>query len=189
VLGLKLAADEEPLYAELSRALDEGDLVLIRSGVKDAPSMASPLQRLRSRHHALAKALAEGMRPGIAAATFGYSISRVSILQSDPAFNELLAHYRAEKDHDYARVHERLVGISVDALDEIDKRLEENPDGISMSQLTKLVELSADRTGHGPKASQDVNINIGFAERLREARKRLEERKTIELEALPPAAE
>jgi hypothetical protein len=153
--------------------------------------VASPLQRLRSRHHALAKALAEGMRPGIAAATFGYSASRVSILQNDPAFKELLVHYSKEKDHDYARVHERLTNLSVDALDEIAERLEDRPGEISTSQLTAIVKLTADRTGFGPRTTADDNVNIGLADRLREARKRLEERNLniLDLEALPPAAE
>lgn len=168
------AFGEEPLSFSEGRTLTSSDLALLASGAGVSRSSPPSIKRLRARHHALAKALAEGMRPGIAAATYGYDPSRVSILQGDPTFGELVAHYRKEVDHDYRRVHERLADLSVEALDEIERRLEDEPEKISVTQLTKLVEMTADRTGHGPKASQDVNVNIGFADRLREARKRLE---------------
>jgi hypothetical protein len=170
MLGFKTTDFAEPLTVSAVRPLDEFDLALVGTGPTVKPS---PLARLGARHHALAKALADGMRPGIAAATYGYCLSRVSILQSDPSFDELVAHYRAEAEHDYARVHERLTGIAVDALDEIDKRLQETPDQISTGTLAKLVELTTDRTGHGKKGETEVNINIGFADRLRAARERI----------------
>lgn len=170
MLGLKTADLTERLVVSATRPLDEFDLTLLGTGATVKPS---PLARLGARHHALARALASGMRPGIAAATYGYCLSRVSILQSDPSFQELLAHYQSEASHDFARVQERMTGIAVDALDEIDKRLTENPQQISTPVLAKLIELTADRTGHGKKNETDVNINIGFADRLRSARERM----------------
>lgn len=180
---------ETPLTFSRGRALDASDLVLAEASVDRVRSSPPALGRLRARHHALAKALAEGMRPGIAAATYGYSASRVSILQGDPTFQELVAHYRREADHDYRRVHERLSDLSVEALDLLEQRLEDAPEKLKTGELLKLVELTTDRTGHGPKASTEVNINVGFAERLREARKRLEAARgpVIEGEALPAA--
>jgi len=179
---------DEPLTFSEGRALTPADLAMPRVGV----SSPSTLQRLRSRHHALAKALAQGMRPGIAAATYGYSASRVSILAGDPAFRELVEHYRKEADFDYARMQERLTGIAVEAMDEIERRLEEAPEKIKTKELKELVELGTDRTGHGPRSQQDVNVNVGFADRLREARKRIEakaiEGPILDAEILPREA-
>lgn len=184
------AFGEEPLVASFGRALDEGDLAIMASGGGAVRSSPPVLQRLRARHHALAKALAQGMRPGVAAATFGYSASRVSILQGDTTFQELVAHYKAEADHDYARIQERLTGLSIEAIDELEKRLEEEPKKVTNTQLMKLIEISADRTGHGPKATQDVNVNVGFADRLREARKRVQTRLEPQIiDVTPEAAE
>lgn len=183
------AFGEEPLVASFGRPLDEGDLAMLAAGrvVRSSPLT---LQRLRARHHALAKALAQGMRPGVAAATFGYSASRVSILQGDTTFQELVAHYKAETDHDYGRIQERLTGLSIEAIDELEKRLEDEPEKVTNTQLMRLIEITADRTGHGPKASQDVNINVGFADKLREARKRVQRQLEPQIiDVTPEAAE
>ncbi len=177
-----------PLVFEFVAELAENDLLLLDSDARVKVG-APPIERIRPRHHALAKSLARGMRPGIAAATHGFSVSRVSILASDPTFKELVEHYRREEQHDYANVQERLTGITVAAMDELAERIEEDPKSVPTAQLTRLVMVGADRTGHGPKAQTDVNITLGLAERMRQARERLErppepEPKTIEGEIL-----
>lgn len=194
MLDIRTVAEDgggaEPLTFAFARELDEADIAMRGSGREVGSSPPPALKRLRAKHHALARALANGMRPGIAAATYGYHPSRVSILQNDPAFRELIEHYRGEGDHDYARVQERLAGLSVEALDEIERRLEEEPESFKPKDLLSLVEITADRTGHGPKSSQDVNVNVGFADRLREARKRAAaiSGPIIDAEVLPPEA-
>ena len=173
MLGLKLAdrgIEGEPFAIGDSRPLAPADFELLAAGAGSAPA---PLQRLRARHHALAKSLAEGMRPGVAAAAHGFSVSRVSILQADPSFKELMEHYRSERDADYSRINGRLVGIAVDALDEISVRLEDSPEEVKMHDLIKLAALAADRTGHGPSSKSDVNVFVGFGQRLHEAQQRL----------------
>jgi len=178
-----------PLVFEACGVLDENDLVLLASSDRDT---SSPLKRIRSRHHALARSLARGMRPGVAASYYGYSASRISVLQADPTFQELVAHYKDSDDVDYSKMDERLLGISVDALDELNDRLESKPDSIPTAQLMKLVELGADRMGYSPKTTTEVNVNVGFAERLRAARQRVTENTNVidgEAKRLPPAAE
>ena len=161
------------LVNSLAGELTDTDLRMEGSVPKG--SEASPLRRLGARHHALAKALAEGMRPGRAAALYGYSNSRISILQGDPTFNELLEHYRSEVEFDYARTRARLIALGVDATDEIAARLEDDKkrEAISTGQLLKIIEVTADRTGHGKKIEADVNLNVNFADRLRAARERV----------------
>ena len=56
---------------------------------------ATVVQTLRDNHHRIARAVASGMSNADVAATCGIAINRVSILKSDPAFVELVAHYRA----------------------------------------------------------------------------------------------
>jgi hypothetical protein len=160
------------LVCQLAGELTATDLALEGSAPKG--SEPSPLKRIGARHHAVAKALAEGMRPGIVAATYNYSLSRISILQSDPTFQELVEHYRAEVNYDYARTRERLVALG-DAADAIAERLENEDQRkeISTGLLVKIVEATADRTGHGKKTEADINLNVGFADRLRNARERI----------------
>lgn len=174
-LGVKVAV---PLMIGEMREVTEAEMRAQPTGV----SPQQQLSKLRARHHALAKALALGLEPGVAGATYGYSPAYVSVLQADPAFRELVAHYRAEGDFDYVRLKERLEVLSFEASSEILRRIEDQPGRFSNKELLKLLELTADRTGHGPKMTQDTNINVNFGARLQEARRRLEASQTKEIE-------
>ena len=142
------------------------------------------LVRLSQRHHALARVLASGTGPGEAAIICGYDISRVSILQSDPTFQELLKFYSAQVDAQYANLHESLSALSVDAAEELRDRLENNPADLSTGALIDIVKMSADRTGFGPQTKSEVSVVVGMADRLRLARERVANRQ-IEGVAVP----
>ena len=161
------------------RELDEVDIALLQEerGIK-----AAPLKRLSERHHALARCLASGMEPGEAAITCGYVSSRVSILQVDPAFQELLEFYRADVNAKYLGMHDVLAGLSRDAAAELHTRLEDEMQmepvdkKMTIGQLGEIVKLGADRTGFGPQSSQ-VNVNVDLAGRLQAARERVQQRR------------
>ena len=166
-----------PLAAEVVRGLTAVDLSALAD---EKGSKPSAIKRISDRHHALARNLASGMSEGDAAVTVGLSISRVSILKADPAFQELLAFYREGVTTVYRDVHEKLSGVAATALAVIEDRLEDAPDEISMNALLEIAKLGADRTGHGPQSSNtNVNINIDMASRLEAARKRVRERTLV----------
>lgn len=159
-----------PLTAEVGRPLAESDLLLLET---ERGVQAKPLTQLRAKHHALARALASGMSEGQAALTAGYSLSRVSVLKDDPAFQQLMAFYRRDQQEAYRDFHERLADIGTDAVDILHERLEEDPGEFSNTFLLELVTKTADRTGYGPSSkTTNVNVNIGVAQRLEAARKR-----------------
>lgn len=170
----------KPVSAVVVRELDAADLAALG---EEKGSKPSALKRLSERHHALARVLASGVKPSEAAITCGYAPSRVSILQDDPAFKELLEFYRNDVDAQYRGLHERLSGLALDAAEVLQERLEENSDDISFGQLMELTKLGADRTGHGPQ-SNTVNLNIGvdLADRLQKARERVANRTLIDLD-------
>lgn len=164
-----------PLNPEVVRELVAEDLPALQLS---RGSKTSALKRLSDRHHALARNLASGMGVGEAAIVCGLSLSRVSILQSDPAFIELLDFYRTGVTEVYRDVHEKLAGVASAALDELQDRLEDEPEKLSVGHLIEVTKLGADRTGHGPQSSQtSLNINVGMGDRLEAARKRIAERK------------
>lgn len=169
-----------PLSAVQVRELDSCDVALL---AEEKGSKAPPLKRLSERHHALARCLASGMSDGDAAITCGYVLSRVSILKADPAFQELLAFYRADVNSKYLDMHGVLAGLSLDAAMELRERLELDIESgektISVGQLMELTKLGADRTGYGPQSSQ-LNVNVDLAGRLEAARKRVEQRRLVE---------
>jgi hypothetical protein len=175
----------KPVEAEIVRELDRADLVLLTA---EKGSKPSAVKRLTERHHALARCIASGMAPGEAAIVHGYTLSRVSILQGDPAFKELLEFYREDAQRPFRDMHQRLAGISMDAAEELAARLEEDMQTeeikdkkISVGQLMEITKLGADRTGFGPQAT-NLNVNVDMAGRLEAARKRVAMRKLTVIE-------
>jgi hypothetical protein len=117
------------------------------------PTSAPPeILRLRSRHHLIAQLLATGLKPTEVAFKMGYSISRISVLQADPMFKELLANYQGLQENREIDVRERLRLISIEAIDELQQRFDEKPSEFDNKELFTLAELSLDRTGFGKSA-------------------------------------
>ncbi len=173
---------KQPLDAAVLRELKVDDLKCL-SVEKD--SEPSALKRLSERHHALARNLASGMEAGEAGLVAGYVASRVSILQNDPAFKELVEFYRRDVTAQYRDLHQKLAGLSLDAAEMLAERMEEEPEKISVGQLMEITKMGADRTGFGPQSSTtNVNVNVDMASRLQAARQRVASRS----EPLPIAA-
>lgn len=158
---------------EVVRELDEADVEMLlaaRDRGNVLPS-AEPIKRLRETHHALAKAIADGLSQTDAAIRTGYSISRVSILMGDPTFQELVEHYRENRALAYRDMHQAMADLGLDALQELHARLEETPEELSNQLLHDIAKTFADRTGYAPVA-KSVNVNVDIAGRLAAARKR-----------------
>jgi hypothetical protein len=141
------------------RDLGEADLALLAAG--DRGTTAPPLKRITDRHHSLARLIAGGASDGEAAATIGFSLSRVSILKQSPAFQDLLALYRKEVDREFATVLEHMAGMSRDALLELRERLEDEPDRFSNRELLDTVNTFVDRADVGEGTRKlPVQINL-----------------------------
>jgi hypothetical protein len=174
----------KPISAAVVRELDSADMILLSTEKGSTPSA---IKRITDRHHALARCLAGGMAEGDAAVLQGYTISRVSILKSDPAFKELLQFYREDALRPYRDLHIRLSGLATDATVllqeklEADLELEVEDRKVPVNQLMELTKMGADRTGFGPQAT-NVNVNVDLAGRLEAARKRVAMRKLTVIE-------
>lgn len=143
------------------------------------------VQRFRDSHHMVARLFAAGLRPGEVAEESGYSLSRVSILSADPAFQELIAIYRKDinasfrenSDEYFATINKNRI-IAARLLN--DKLSAAEPDDLTISQLVAVHADAADRTGY-PKRSVAVNVNVDFAAQLDRTIKR-----TREAQSSPP---
>lgn len=167
---------EQPLVVREVGEIGAAELALLGA---ERGIQAPPLKRLGERHHALARLLAQGTPPGEASAITGLHPSRISILKADPTFQQLLEFYRGIETEAYRGMHETLAGLSLDAANELRQRLEDDPDSITNGQLVEIVKTGADRTGFGPKSTQDVNVNVGIAQRMQEARERAQARRAM----------
>lgn len=138
-------------------------------GLAETPDLFLPktkpqqglLKRLSARHHRLAQCLAEGIPPGEAGIICGYAGSRVSVLQTDAAFRELVAFYTAQRQEAFAQTGEKLAVLAATAIDILQDRLEDTPDEFNPSQLLAVVQTAADRSGHGPSSTQR-NVSIAI---------------------------
>lgn len=166
------------------RELGEADLALLASGRGVKPPT---LEKLRDRHHALARCLALSMKDAEASAVTGYSLSRISILKGDPTFKQLMEHYRDVKNSGMADFVDRATQVSITALDILADRLEEDPNSVTVSQALEIVKTTADRSGHAPVNRQvNLSAHVDLGSRLANARARLER---MTQQALPPPEE
>lgn len=144
-IGSARGAKRQPIFMAFQRELTRSDLDLVLNPPEKG-IVASPIAKLRNSHHMLARLLAEGRKNGECALMTGYSPSRISILQNDPAFQDLLAYYKANTEAKYLDVHERLATLGLATLDELQERLEENPDSFSNKDMLALAEFALDRS-------------------------------------------
>lgn len=157
------------VVAEVEGELTTADLLTLG---EEKGSTATPIKKLRQRHHALARALADGLPAGEAGIMCGYSASRVSILLGDKTFQELIEFYSGTKRERYLEMHELIAGLAEDAVEELTERLETSPEDITVGQLLEISKMSLDRSGYGPTSTATVNVNVGLAEKLQKARQR-----------------
>lgn len=180
-MDLNLLSNLKPAFEfemEYVRDLTAADLALL-DGPKTYP--VQTLRKISHRHRTLARLLAQGLRPGQAAIICGYEPHTVSILQTDPAFRELVALYTQEVDTAFASTNENMAALTDEALHELRQRLEDEPDGFTHTQLLSIVKEMADRTGNGPATTVNQNhVHLHLATRLEAARKRVEAIRTIE---------
>lgn len=172
----KLSADALVLaHGELTEEHEAAAVAHISSGAT-LGSQAPTLKAIRHTHHRLAQLLAIGVDETKAAMLCNYSVSRVSILKSDPAFQELLAYYSKTVETQWADFVSTANGLSMDMLQELQSRLDTSPEQFTVGQLTETLKVLADRSGHAPVTkSVQVNVNADVGDRIEAARRRLQQ--------------
>lgn len=133
----------------------------------EASSTARPreLTRLRDSHHQVAKLIAAGLRTQDVSRMTGYSISRLSWLQSqDPSFKELVEFYRQDRRDVEVDVEARLRTVALDAVQHFHETMLENPDAITPALALEASKVFLDRSGYAPvtkSVNKNLNLNIG----------------------------
>lgn len=175
------------LFLSVVRHLTPEDFVRLQL---DGPKRIAPaiIQRFRTKHHRAAILVAEGRSNVEVARLTGYTPQRISDFNTDPAFCELVAGYRAQIiDGTLNEVQEfqhRLVNVAELAVDELEERLEDDSRRRQMplSELRQIAQFAADRSVAPPKAAPpgttppvSVTFNIGTRDlRPKEEPKELE---------------
>lgn len=159
-----------PLSIGEVRDMSESDIELFEN--RAAVPVTEPIKKIGERHHMVAKMLARGAAPGEVARLTGYDPSRISVLKSSPAMQELINLYREDLEAEFTPIVETLIGVSKDALNRIRERLEEEGEKIPIRDLISTFEMGADRIGYPRAKDVNTNINVNIGERLDAARRR-----------------
>lgn len=175
-----------PVAGAVVRPLERADLALL-----EAPrgSVAPPVQKIRHTHHALARAVAQGLSNEEVSAVTGYSPSRVSILLQDPAISNLIEIYRERQTEIWAEAQERAkdaVILSLEVMTEKVETLSEADSEEAFDHAERLLKAATPVSGLAAKPSQNVQVNVNLSGRLEAARRRAG---LIEGHALPPTEE
>lgn len=129
-----------PLEINIVRFLTEDDLEILNNPPA-LGTQAPAIQSLRATHHQLAQLLVRGVTESEASLITGYSLSRISILKSDPTFSELLANYSTQRELAFADTLDRMRILGLSALDELQERLESSPEKWSNREVMEMAEL------------------------------------------------
>lgn len=140
----------------------------------EAKRQTPSILKTRSTHHEIARRMALGQKDVQIAREMGYSQSRLSLLKGDPMFAALVNDYAATRDEAVADIQAMLTHTSVSALAVLQERLEDDPDSITVQDLTKLSALGLDRIGFGA-TSKNVNVNLNSTASLDEIKARIRE--------------
>jgi len=133
-----------PITFEIVRELTEDDLPALARPSKTERSGGSVV-KLHSRHHQIARLVAEGRDLADIALISGYNSAFISQLQHNPAFAALVAHYSGVAEIAAVDAIERLKALGVEAIEVLQERLAEQPDEFSNGQLADLVDLAVVR--------------------------------------------
>lgn len=141
------------------------------------------VKALRDSHHRLARMIALGLRNDELLEAGGYSAGRISVLKADPAFQELIAHYRRMVDQGFVEgTDEYYRTVSANralSARRINDKLADDEEEIPLRTLLAIHSDAADRTGY-PKRSVAVNIAVDFAAKLEKAVQRSKTVRQIE---------
>lgn len=182
--GARRAEVQVSYVGEITR---EDVALLVANPIRDVTTPI--IQRLKTSHHHLARLLAEGRSQAECHLITGYSISRISLLRDDPAFQELEAYYAAQVREAYVNVHERLASLGLDVLEELQERLEAKPESFSHKELESLLGTTLDRAGFGPKSTQVHELGgAALASLVEDAVKEVRERENGRIKTLDATA-
>lgn len=135
----------------------------------------SVLQRFRDPHHRVARLIALGLRRQEVVEQSGYSYQRISTLEADPGFQELVATYRLDVNNQFRENADPFLEVATSNMLKAEVMLAEkiddamaNGEFLPTRDLIAISRDAADRFGYGKKQT-NLNVNVDFAAQLEKA--------------------
>lgn len=108
------------------------------------------VERLKPRHHEIARLIASGMKETVIAEMLQVSLGHLHRLKRSPAFQHLLAYYMAARDTETLTMRDRLEHAASLGLDKIQERMEDEENPLPINQLKDIAFGLLDRAGFNP---------------------------------------
>jgi len=171
----RAAGRVEPVSIEGVRELSREEVAGLPPIFSAAASGTSPLravQRLKVRHHEIARVMAAGLRDTEISEVLGVSLPHLSTLRRSPAFQQLLMAFMGARDAEALSMKDRLEYAAGLGLDKIQEILEGDAD-IPLGFLRDTAFGLLDRAGYNATTKiQSASIALSATDlaELREAR-------------------
>jgi hypothetical protein len=129
-------------------------------------------ERMRTIHHSIARMEAAGLKHVDISRLTGYSQVTLSVLQRNPAYQELVAHYCEKADRAAFDLTERMFFLGLDTIDRLHEKVLDREYPIPVKDLRGIITDMADRTGHAPvQRSERLHLHVGLTkEEIEEAK-------------------
>lgn len=160
---------EAPVSVTAVRPLAEADLPALQA---PAPVGSSPsIPEIRHQHHQIAGLIARGVPNAEISAITGYSPSFISVLRNAPDMKELVSYYAEMAEERTIDGLARLRALGLASVEELQSRLNSEPEKFTLGQLTDLVEVgllkpeairAASKGAKGGGGGAGVQINLNF---------------------------
>ena len=150
----------------------------------------SVIKRLRDHHHLIARLIAEGKRTMEVAEIVGISVSRVSILKGDPAFQQLVEMYRMNynsiRDTAFADAYKKAALLREVAIDEKLDRYEEDPTSLSNTEINQDIAMTNEMLDGKHTTNTTVSVRLPLADLSEQRRLRAERLSALALPSAKP---
>lgn len=144
-----------PIQMSVSRELTKADLMALVDNAESPQQTQNGggILKIRNAHHQLARHLALGTKLAEISALTGYSPPYISNLKNDPAFQELLQYYESQREAIFVDTAERAKAVSIAALEELQERIDTQPESFKHRELMELAALAPGVGGNSQKGS------------------------------------
>ena len=138
------------------------------------PAGGGRVAALKHSHHELARLIATGIDHTKASLMTGYSATYIGrLVHGDPLFGQLLDYYSVQREQVHIDWIQRMRALGLDTLDEIQRRVAEEPEKWTHRELMELEALlmkgaglgAPNGGGGGPAAPVTVNVKFVQADR------------------------
>ena len=150
------------LWSRAAKAGDEVEVISIRELTMEevaalpqgrhgeSNTAFKAVERLKPRHHEIARLLASGLKESAIAEVLEVSLSHLYRLKRSPAFQHLLAYFMAARDTETLTMRDRLEHAASLGLDKIQERMEDEENPLPINQLKDIAFGLLDRAGFNP---------------------------------------